>query len=442
MPEFADKMNITEPVADQEMAARDLQRRDSRKLWWVWLLLGLLLLMLLVVWRWQTAQSSQDVQYKTEQAQIGDLTVLVTATGNLEPTNQILVGIEVSGTIKSVAVDHNDFVKAGQVLARLDTSKLEARILQSEAALESAKARLQQAKASLLEASQIMERLRLIRQSSNGRLPSTQDLDAAEAALKRAEADKSLAEASIAEAQAKLQIDRIDLEKSKVVSPIDGVVLKRSAEPGQTVAASFQSPELFTLAENLMLMELQVKVDEADVGQVEAGQTATFTVDAYPERIFPAVISQVRYGSQVDAGVVTYLTILEVDNADLALRPGMTATADIKVKHIEDALLVPNAALRFIPPRQEATKETAVSGGSLVSKLFPRRSRAPKSASRGKAGKDQQQVWLLRDQQPVAVPVTIGDTNGLMTEIISGDISAGTELIVDTVSDKKNKRRP
>ncbi len=441
MPKVTDKMNQTGTAAEQEMAARDLQHRKSRKFWWLWLLLGLLLLVLLVFWRWKVAPTSQDVQYKTEQAQMGNLTVLVTATGNLEPTNQILVGIEVSGTIKSVAVDHNDFVKAGQVLARLDTSKLEARILQSEAAHESAQARLQQAKASLLEASQIMERLRLIRQSSNGRLPSTQDLDAAEAALKRAEADKSLAEASIAEAQAKLQIDRIDLEKSKVVSPIDGVVLKRSAEPGQTVAASFQSPELFTLAENLMLMELQVKVDEADVGQVEAGQTANFTVDAYPDRIFPAVISQVRYGSQVDAGVVTYLTILNVDNADLALRPGMTATADIKVKHIEDALLVPSAALRFIPPRQEV-KETAVSGGSLVSKLFPRRSPAPKSASRVKAGKDQQQVWLLHDQQPVAVPVTIGDTNGLMTEIISGDISAGTELIVDTVSDKKNKRRP
>jgi len=430
-------MTETGTSADNEMMAfMDLQPRSSRKSWW-WLAAGLLLVMLLVFWRWNAAKTGQDVQYKTAPARIGDLTLLVTATGNLEPTNQVLVGIEVSGTIKSVAVDHNDLVKAGQVLARLDTGKLEARILQSEAVLESARARLLQARAGFREAGQVMERLQLIRQSSAGRLPSIHDLDAAEAVLKRAEADKALAEASIAEATARLQLDRIDLEKSMVVSPIDGVVLKRSAD--QTVAASFQSPELFTLAENLTQMELQVNVDEADVGQVETGQAATFTVDAYPDRIFPARITQVRYGSQTSAGVVTYPALLNVDNADLALRPGMTATADIVVKNIEEALLVPSAALRFSPARLEA-KESGAAGSSLVSKLFPRRPPAARPPSGTVlTGKDQQQVWILRDNKPVAVPVRIGATSGMMTEIISGEIAPGTELIVEAVSGRNRK---
>ena len=433
-------MTETGTSADNEMMAfMDLQPRRSWKSWLLWLTAGLLLVVLLVFWRLNAAKTSQEVQYKTAQARIGDLTLLVTATGNLEPTNQVLVGIEVSGTIKSVAVDHNDLVKAGQVLARLDTGKLEARILQSEAVLESARARLLQARAGFREAGQVMERLQLIRQSSAGRLPSIHDLDAAEAVLKRAEADKALAEASIAEATARLQLDRIDLEKSMVVSPIDGVVLKRSAEPGQTVAASFQSPELFTLAENLTQMELQVNVDEADVGQVETGQAATFTVDAYPDRIFPARITQVRYGSQTSAGVVTYPALLNVDNADLALRPGMTATADIVVKNIEEALLVPSAALRFSPARLEA-KESGAAGSSLVSKLFPRRPPAARPPSGTVlTGKDQQQVWILRDNKPVAVPVRIGATSGMMTEIISGEIAPGTELIVEAVSGRNRK---
>lgn len=432
-------MSKTKVSADNElMASMDLHPQTSRRLRWLWLLAGLLLVLLLFFGRWNAGRTTVEVQYKTAQAQTGDLTVLVTATGNLQPTNQVLVGIEVSGTIKSVEVEHNDFVKAGQVLARLDTTKLEAGIRQSLAVLESAKARLLQAQASFHEARQVMERLRRIRQSSKGRLPAIQDFDAAEAALKRAEADKALSEANIAEAKAKLQIDKIDLEKAIVISPIDGVVLNRSAEPGQTVAASFQAPELFTLAENLTQMELQVNVDEADVGQVETGQSATFTVDAYADRIFPAKITQVRYGSQVNQGVVTYLTILNVDNADLVLRPGMTATADIVVKNIEKGLLVPSSALRFTPALQEA-KEGGDSGGSLVSKLFPR-FRGKKTSSRNDiTGKDQQRVWILRDNKPVAVPVTIGATSGMMTEIVSGEIAAGTELIVEAISGKNSK---
>jgi HlyD family secretion protein len=400
---------------------------------------GLGLAALLFVWRWNGGNNSSDVRYKTAPAQRGDLTVSVSATGNLEPTEQVLVGIEVSGTIKSVEVDYNDFVKAGQILAKLDTTRLMAQARQSEAVMASAKAKVLLAQASLLEAGQEMERLQKIRKDSGGQLPSAHEFEAAFAKLKRAEADKAVSEATIDEAQARLQINKIDLEKSMVVSPIDGVVLKRSVEPGQTVAASFQSPELFTLAQDLAKMELQVNVDEADVGQVKAGQTATFTVDAYPDRTFPALITQVRYGAKVTNGVVTYLTILNVDNGDLALRPGMTATADIVIAKIAHALQVPSAALRFTPAREEGEDRGVSgksSGPSLVNKIFPRFRGKKPSPKKDVSNKDHQQVWILRDNKPVAIPVKTGTTSGMMTEILSGDLDEGTELLVETMSAK------
>jgi HlyD family secretion protein len=429
------------PAVAETMMPGGLRLSGPRKLWWRWLfLLALLAALLLVIWRWKSGSVSQEVQYKTVAARRGDLTVLVTATGNLEPTNQLLVGIEVSGTIKSVAVDNNDFVKAGQVLARLDTTKLEAQARQAEAVLETARARLLQAESSLFVAGQEMKRFRQIRTASDGRLPSAIEFEKAEATLKRAEADKAMGEATIAEAKARLQVNKTDLVKAMVLSPIDGVVLKRTVEPGQTVAASFQSPQLFTLAEDLTKMELQVNVDEADVGKVQSGQAATFTVDAYPDRTFPARITQVRYGSEVNAGVVTYRTILDVENSDLALRPGMTATADIVVQKIGNALLVPVAALRFSPSQQKDKgkgKEDGSSGGSLLNKLFPRRIAPKKIVRNTNDNKGQQQVWVLRDNQPVAVPVTIGATNGTMMEILSGEIAVESELIVEAVSKKR-----
>ena len=329
-----------------------------------------LLAAILVIVKWGVGQNGSAVEYRTVEAQRGDITVTVTATGNLEPTNQVDVGSEVSGTVKSVAVDYNDYVKAGQVLARLDTTMLEAQVNQSLSAVESSRANLLLAQASLLEAKSAMERLVNVRQLSGGKIPSKQDFDAADANLKRAQATENIIKANIAQAEAKLRIDETNLEKATILSPINGVVLVRSVEPGQTVAASLQAPVLFTLAEDLAKMELHVNVDEADVGQVKAGQQATFTVDAYPDRTYPAHISQVRYGSQASAGVVTYLTVLNVDNSDLSLRPGMTATADIVVQQVSNAVLVPNAALRYAPQQQEA-QSSGTAGGSLISKLFP-----------------------------------------------------------------------
>jgi len=208
-------------------------------------------------------------------------------------------------------------------------------------------------------------------------------------------------------------------------------VLVRAVEPGQTLAASFQSPILFTLAENLAQMELHVDVDEADVGQVKGGLPATFTVDAYPERRFPAQVTQVRFGAQEVEGVITYKTVLNVDNTDLVLRPGMTATADIHVQEVSDALLIPNAALRFTPPQQSEQTEAA---GSVLSKLLPRPPRlVPKSRPNENAHTSQQRVWVLRADQPQEIAVTVGATNGVLTQVLSGDIEPGMALITDVL---------
>ena len=396
----------------------------------------LLLVVIFVIFQWGIRQNGSAIEYKTMEAQRGDFTVTVTATGNLEPTNQVDVGTEVSGTVEFVEVDYNDVVKAGQVLARLDTTKLEAQVNFSRAAVEFARANLLQSQASLLEAKNEMERLGHVRQLSGGKLPSVKEFDAAEAALKRAQANELMIRADIAKAEANIRVDETNLEKAIIISPIDGVVLVRSVEPGQTVAASLQAPVLFTLAEDLAKMELHVYVDEADVGQVKEGQQATFTVDAYPDRAFPAQITQVRYGAKSAEGVVSYLTVLTVDNSNLSLRPGMTATADIVVQQVNNALLAPNAALRYAP-RQQETQTAGRSGGSLLSKLFPRPSRTRTKKSDEGGGGKKQRVWTLRDNQPIAIPVTTGATSGIMTEIISGEVTPGLPLIIESLSKGK-----
>jgi len=387
----------------------------------------------LILLKWGSGNSADKLQYKTQSVQRGDLTVVVTATGTLQPTNQVDVGSELSGIIKSVEVDYNDRVKVAQVLAKLDTSKLESQVLESRASLASARAKILQAQATIKETRNELERLREVRKLSNNKAVSQHDLDAAQAALERAKADEAGAVAAVSQAQATLELNETDLAKASIRSPINGVVLIRAVEPGQTVAASLQAPVLFTLAEDLTKMELRVDVDEADVGQVKQGQKATFTVDAFPNRIFPAKIKQVRYGSKTVDGVVTYETVLDVDNSDLSLRPGMTATADIEVKHVNDALLLPNAALRFAPPEKE--KENDSGGRGLMGVLIPRR-RHPPSTSKEDSNthKNQQRVWTLRNGQLTAIPITTGSTNGIMSEVVSGDVQPGMALVVDTES--------
>lgn len=421
------KSDITETLRMQHIPMFSIRL----KRYFVIVFVAILALTAVIIWK-KTGKTTLP-QYKTEQVRLGELTVNVTATGTLQPTNTVSVGSELSGIIKSVEVNYNDRVKIGQILARLDTLKLEAQLTQSKAALESAKAKVLQAQATVAETRAKLSQLQKVKELSNGKVPSQSETDAAEASLERAKADTASAIATVTEAQATLQANETDISKSIIRSPINGVVLTRNIEPGQTVAASFQAPVLFTLAEDLKQMELHVNVDEADVGKVQEGQKATFSVSAYPNRTFEARITQARYASTTTSGVVTYETVLKVSNTDLSLRPGMTATADITVKKVENAILVPSAALRFTPPLQQEEKPSP----GLVGSLLPHPPSGTQQRTDTTTNGKQQRVWVLKNSQLSPVSVTTGSTSGLMTEILTENIQPGMEVVVDIITGTK-----
>jgi len=373
--------------------------------------------------------NSQTFLYKTAKVARGNLSVTVTATGTLEPVNQVEVGSEISGTIKTVQVDFNDHIKQGHVLAIMVTDQQQAKVNQAKAELELAKSQVKLAEVTVVETKTKLRRATELKKED---MFSAEDYGTAQAEFGRAQASLLSAKAQVVKAQASLDAQQITLAKATIHSPIKGIVLDRDVEPGQTVAASLQTPVLFTLAEDLTKMELHVDVDEADVGQVMEGQDAKFTVDAYVDRSFPAKITEVHFASQTVDGVVTYETVLWVDNSDLLLRPGMTATTDILVKQTNNVLLIPNAALRFTPPSED--EQASKSKGNFLSQLMPRPPRDTKSRSRANENKNQPTVWILRDGQTIAIPVSTGSTNGIMTEVTSGDIKPGMAVIVSTMS--------
>ncbi|MGD0950610.1 MAG: efflux RND transporter periplasmic adaptor subunit [Candidatus Binatia bacterium] len=406
--------------------------RFGRRLRWI----GIPLLILVGAAGYLSLRSgnhSQAPPYETETVARGNLVVTVSATGTLEPTNQVDVGSELSGLIEVVLAEENDRVTQGQVLARLDISKLTDEITKSQATLASAEAKVLQTTATTKEARANLARLRAVSRLSGGKVPSKAEMETAEATLARAAADVASARAAVSEAHAVLSSNQTNLSKASIRSPINGVVLSRKIEPGQTVAAAMTTPVLFTLAEDLSQMKLQVKVDEADVGQVEEGQFATFTVDAYPTRKFPARIRRVGFGSQTTDNVVTYKTILTVNNDDLSLRPGMTATAEITTAQRENVLLVPNAALRFMPTLDNETNHK--SGGGIIGSLLPHPPEPqPKKLAASPAKSSGQRVWILRNGEPAAVDVIVGVTDGRFTEVVGGAgeaLEAGMQVITD-----------
>ena len=380
---------------------------------------------------WRNSAADGSTQFRTEPVTRGNLVVTVSATGNLQPTNKVDVGSELSGTIETVLVDDNDAVKKGQLLAQLDLSKLNDQVERSRSALAAADAKVNQTGATVVEARATLERLRQVKELSGGKVPSQAEMATAEAALTRAIADEASAKAAVTEARAALRSDETNVRKASIRSPIDGVVLSRKVDPGQTVAASLQAPVLFALAEDLRQMELQVDVDEADVGRVQDGQSAIFTVDAYPGRRYPAKVLRVGFGSQIKDNVVTYPTLLSVNNDDLSLRPGMTATAEITAVRRNDVLLVPNAALRFTPP---AATEAPKSGGGFVSQLIPHTPRAaPRKAGNAAARTAEQHVWILQNGQPVEVAITVGVSDGRQTEVTGGALAADAQVITEAL---------
>jgi HlyD family secretion protein len=432
---------ITAP-ADLEDLIRPKGARRAR--WIRYVVLLVLAAGAVFAWVWWSrheAAAHPVMPYVTEPIQRGDISVSVTATGNLEPTNEVTIGSELSGTVQEVSVDINDRVKKGQPLARLDTSKLAQTTLSSRAAVNAAKSKVLQAEATVRESEAALQRQQELHRISGGKMPSKSEMDTAKAAADRASADLESAKASVLQSEAQLKSNETDLEKTVIKSPIDGIVLTRSVEPGQTVAASFTAPELFILAESLEQMELKVAVAEMDIGRVEPGLTATFKVDAWPERSFVATVKRVAFGSAVVDNVVTYETQLEVSNKDLSLRPGMTAVADIEVAKKTEALLVPNTALRFDP--EAALAQASPGSGTqktFVQSLMPgpprgmggRRS-APAGAEPHKAHQSkggESRIWIMRDGNAVPIPVKVGLTDGRRTEVSGDGVSEGMDVII------------
>jgi len=383
-------------------------------------------------WYFKSSRQPAPSPYATELVKRGDISLTITATGNLEPTNEVTVGSELSGTVLEVYADINDKVVKGQPLAKLDTSKLAQQTEASRAAVTAAKAQVAQAAATVKESAAALARQQELHRLSGGKVPSQADLDTAIATADRAQADLASAQAAVAQAAAQVLINESDLSKAVIKSPIDGIVLTRSIEPGQTVAASFTAPELFVIAENLDHMKLDVAVAEADIGRVAKNQKATFTVDAWPSRSYAASVLKVSYGSAVTDNVVTYETELEVTNSDLSLRPGMTATADIHVAESNHVLLVPSAALRFNPATTTAAAPAAQKKSFVQSltPMPPRQSAKPgKIPSAAKSAPGGASIWILQDGQPKSIPVTIGLSDERHTEISGQGLTEGLAVI-------------
>lgn len=406
---------------------------DRPPRWWqrasTWITLASVVLAAGGLYLWQSQKDARAVPvYVTEPVKTGDITLTVAANGTLQPTRSVNIGSELSGTVKRVLVDVNDRVKAGQVLVELDTAKLQDQVTQARAGLASAQAQLAQARATAREAGAALTRYEEVSRLSGGKVPSATELDTAKAALERATAAEAAAQASVNQSRAALSTNETNLSKASIRSPINGVVLSRSVDPGNAVAASLQAVTLFSVAEDLAQLKLDVAVDEADVGNVKVDQKATFTVSAFPSRRYPATIQRVAFGSTKTDNVVTYTTTLNVDNADLSLRPGMTAAATIVAKEAKGVLLVPNTALRYSP----AAAGAAPAGGGILSKMMPR---PPRTARPKTAGMDRQggprQIWVLENGQPVAKAVKTGISDGRNTEVSGEGLSEGMAVITE-----------
>jgi HlyD family secretion protein len=376
----------------------------------------------LVALSWIFSSSGTKTTYTAEAATRGSLTVTVSATGTLKPQNQVDVGAEISGRVDTVNVDFNDHVTKGEILAVINTEQARAQLAQSEATLANSRATVTNNQATVTQTLAKRDRYKQLYDKGG---VSAQDLQAAEADYQRAVASVKQAQANVDNAEADVTVKKTSLSKAEVSSPIDGVVIDRQISAGQTVAASLQTPVLFTLASDLSKMKLEIDIDEADIGSVKEGQSATFTVDAFSGREFDAKLVSLHNAVKSVNGVVTYPGVLEVNNPDGVLRPGLTANATIVVAKLDNALLVPNGALRFVPPQGATGAAPATSTASTA----PAVKQDGKTES-GKAG----HIWVLKNGKPEPRDVTTGLSNGQYTEIRSGNLQAGEQVITNTAT--------
>lgn len=363
----------------------------------------------LAAWFFLWRESNQAVKYKTVKVERGAIESSVSATGTLNAVVTVQVGSQVSGTIKELYADFNSAVKKDQVIARLDQKTFIAQRDQAKANLINARANVEKSNADLIDKKQKFDRVSKLYKEG---LIAQSDRDSAEAAYLSSEAQLKSAEAQVEQYKASLELAEVNLDYTVIKSPVDGIVISRNVDIGQTVAASFQTPTLFTIAKDLTKMQVNTNVDEADIGAVRVGQEATFTVDAYPELIFKGMVSQIRNAPIIVQNVVTYDVIIEVANKEMKLKPGMTANVSIVTYHRDAVLKVSNAALRFKPAEDNSLKQSKEEKGV--------------------------KVWLLNNDQIKPVYIKTGVSDGNYTEIIEGDLKEGDEVIVD-MTEKKNK---
>lgn len=405
-PGKTDNAQHQPPTGDEIRAKLGFGARKRRSL--AWLVVAGLLLAGAAAAALKAGSRHRGDLYETQESQRGNLTVTVRATGTLQATTTVEIGAEVTGRILAVNVDANDRVTSGQVLAVIDDQELRAAVERESAQVAAADAAIDLA---AVTAREMMARCERATQLKTKGVVSQEDLDTAAAAKDRALANLAAGKANATLAKATLRSAQSRLAKATIHSPIDGSVLSRLVEPGQTVTAGFQTPEMFKLAQDLRRMRLNVDVDEADVGRVRAGMEASFTVEAYPERKFASRVLSLHNEPKDSSNVVTYQAVLSVDNEEGLLRPGMTCTAAIISETRQGVLTVPNAALRFTPPSKQR-KPFEKSAGREDTVLTRR-------------------VWVVQGDEPVEVNLQTGVTDGNMTEVLKGRLETGTPLLVD-----------
>ncbi|MDD2580987.1 MAG: efflux RND transporter periplasmic adaptor subunit [Desulfuromonadaceae bacterium] len=372
-----------------------------------------------------------EVSYKTARIERGTIISAVAATGNLSAVTTVQVGTQVSGTIQKLYVDFNSRVKKGQPIAEIDPSLFNASVEQSHGNYLSAEANLQKARVALVEAVRTYGRNK--KMLADGVI-SQADFDAAETALLSSRAALKSAEGAIAQTRGSLMQSKTNLRYSVIRSPVDGVVISRAIDVGQTVAASFQTPTLFTIAQDLTKMQIEVSVDEADISRIRLNQETGFTVASYPELSFRGKVVQIRNAPIITQNVVTYIVVVNVDNSDLKLKPGMTANVSIEVAKKDGVLKLPPAALRFRPKAK---------GDEVTAKMPVEHNGAATPGGRqgaGRKGGTGQQVYILRDNKPVAVPVKTGIANNSSIELVEGALKEGDEVVIEQIGGDSKKK--
>lgn len=386
--------------------------KSKKKLVLVGLLIFVLAISLIFI-----LSGSKKQKFKTVKVQRGEIVQTVRATGNVNPVTTIIIGTRVSGTIVAIYVDYNSKVKKGQLIAQIDPTPFENELRQSEAELSNAKASLFKAEITMKDAERTLKRKQELYKRE---LISRSELDDAETAYGTARAQYEIALAQVKRAEAGLNQAKTNLGYTRIVSPVDGVIIAKNVEVGQTVAASFQTPTLFTVAPDLTKMQIDTNVDEADISKIKVGMEASFSVDSYPDRRFIGTVSQIRLSPTITQNVVTYNVVISVDNSDLLLKPGMTANVTFMVQSKRDVLRIPNSALRFRMPDSQIQKS---------SEQMQRRK--PETSG-------MQSLWILRDGKPIRVQIKMGISDGQWTEVLEGDIKEGDEVIVSLESAKKD----